>query len=390
MRVCLVSFEFPPGGGGEGTYTRHLLEVLLRSGHSVALMTPLQGGALPEVPGGVELVGVKVSSKPLLKVASFCVGVKRTLPVIAKKGLDVAHLTFDYPSIPVDLSGCGVPVVATAHHLHFVEAQSLFRVRRRSIFSPYFARQFLLTRAELSTLGSCSGVIAVSDFTRRSLINFGVPARRVRVVPNGIDHARAKSADGKEFRRSFGLGDAPYALYVGRLDVSKGLEYLISAFGEVTRAVPKARLVIVGKGPPRYADSLRRRAGGGWAVFTGFLNAGLLRSAYEGASLVVLPSLMEGSGISLLEGMAAAKPCVATRVGGVPEVVQDGTTGLLVEPGESRSLSAAITRVLGDRAASKMGERGRLRVVDKFGIAGMSEGTLSAYEAFTRSAARPA
>ena len=377
MRVCLVSFEYPPSGGGEATYTGGLVREYLELGHSVGVMVP--SGRVPaDLPPGAEALPVKLSSAPLFGVASFCVGVRRLARQVAKRGYDVIHIAFDYPTVPLDLRGAGVPTVATVHHLHFVEAVSLLRSRPGVLASPYLLRQFLLTQAEKRTAARSSELIAVSEHTRRSLGALGLPAGRATVVPNGIDPGPIGAADGRAFRERYALGAKPYVLYVGRLDVSKGLEYLLPAFSSVVGAVPQAVLVIAGRGPRPYVESLRR-SGSGREVFTGFLEEGLLRSAYAGASAVVLPSLMEGSGISLLEGMAAGKPCVATRVGGVPEIVEDGRTGVLVRPGDSESLAAGIVRVLTDPGSGEMGARGVRRVAEKFTLRQMAERTLSVY-----------
>ena len=383
MRVCLASFEYPPSGGGEATYVSGLAREYLSRGHSVGLMVP--STLVPKtLPGGMEAFPLEVSSPPF-GVASFCLGVRKAAPLLSRRGYDALHVAFDYPTLPLDLRGSGVPTVATVHHLHFVEALGLFHARPRVLATPYFLRQFLLTRAEKRTASKADEVIAVSEHTRRSLGAAGVPPERVAVVHNGIDPGPLGSADGREFRKRFGLGERRYALYVGRLDVSKGLEYLLAAFPEVRKAVPEALLVLVGRGPPGYVASLRSRSGSGWGIFTGYIGQGLLESAYAGASAVVLPSLMEGSGISLLEGMAAGKPCVATRVGGVPEVVDDGKTGVLVEPGDPESLSAGVVRALKGPGSGEMGELGRRRVAEKFSLKGMAEETLSVYRKVGRS-----
>lgn len=380
MKVCLVSFEFPPGGGGEGSYTRTLAASLLRSGHSVTLVIP-PGRSAADAPEGAEVVRVSVSRAPLLGVASFSLGVRRLLPRLAQRGVDIAHVTFDYPTLPVDLRSAGIPVVATVHHLHLGEALGLYRAGALTPFSPGFARRFLLTRSELRFLSSCDGVIAVSDYTRRSLLTAGVRPEKVVTVRNGVVLPRA--GGDHLFRRRFGV-DGPFALFVGRLDPSKGVRYLLSAFREAVRVVPGARLVVVGGGPRRYAASLRARAPPG-VLFTGRVGAELLSSAYSGASLVVLPSLMEGAGITLLEGMAASKPCVATRVGGTAELVEDGVTGFLAKPGDSGSLATAMARLLSDpETAKRMGREGRRRVELEFSADAMCMGTLGAYGSFGR------
>jgi glycosyltransferase involved in cell wall biosynthesis len=159
---------------------------------------------------------------------------------------------------------------------------------------------------------------------------------------------------------------------VGRLVPVKGQQYLLDALPRVLACCPEARLLIVGDGP--LGDSLRRRA----------LDLGVARSVHftglredipelMGAmDLFCLPSLNEGMGRVLVEAMASRLAVVATRVSGVPDVVQEGVTGLLVPPRDAPSLAAAVIALLQDPArARQMGEHGRRRVVPAFGVAAM-------------------
>src|SRR6266852_3668730 len=182
---------------------------------------------------------------------------------------------------------------------------------------------------ERRLISQAEGVIAVSRFTLETLVDrFGFPESSIRVVHNGIDSRSFGENDrGEQFRRRFG-DSRRFILYVGRLDISKGVEYLIEAFAKVKKNDENTFLVFIGRGPSSYLNSLRKRARATGVerdmVFAGAVDSELLRSAYAAASVFVLPSLMEGLGITLLEAMASSTPCVATRVGGIPEVVQDG------------------------------------------------------------------
>lgn len=381
LRVCLVSYEFPPSGGGEATYTYNLVNGLAALGHSVLLVVPEgRGRDAPPLPDSARVFGLRSSQAPSLKVLSFMRAVKNFLPrLIRRERVDVTHVAFDYPTIPVGLRGLGSPLVATVHHLHFLEALSMVRHKRRAIATTYLARQFMITRAEARLLRGADGVIAVSDFTRSSILRLGLPSQRVDVVRQGIEPGGFSSCTPEAFRSRFSLDDAPFVLYVGRLEPSKGIEYLISSFAEVRRWHPVARLAVVGRGSPSYVAKLKRRSERG-VVFTGYLDNDLLHSAYAGAAAVALPSLMEGLGISLLEAMASSKPCVATTVGGVPEVVKAGETGLLVEPGSPPALARALVELLDDpERAMEMGERGRRLVEEKFSVGQMARATETAY-----------
>ncbi|HSL65851.1 MAG TPA: glycosyltransferase family 4 protein, partial [Gaiellaceae bacterium] len=146
-------------------------------------------------------------------------------------------------------------------------------------------------------------------------------ARDVRVIPNGVtlpDRATPEPAE-------------PSILYAGRLSPEKGIADLVDA----ARGLP---LVVAGDGPLRHLvpDAL------------GFVPHDELERLYDEAAVVVLPSHREGLPLAVLEAMAHGRPVVATRVGGIPELVEDGVTGLLVEPGDRAGLRAALERVLAD------------------------------------------
>jgi glycosyltransferase involved in cell wall biosynthesis len=154
-------------------------------------------------------------------------------------------------------------------------------------------------------------------------------------------------------------------VFVGRLSPQKGVATLLAAFAGLT--TPGARLVLVGDGPDR--DDLERQArrlGVRDRIHvTGFVPHSRIPAVLASADLLVLPSVYEEFGTVLVEAMQVGLPAVASRVGGIPEVVEDGVTGLLVPPGDPRSLAAAIDRVLGDpELAQRLGGSARRRAPD--------------------------
>lgn len=368
MRVCLVTYEYPPDIGGEASYARDLSEGLVSLGHAVTVLVPAKRGVVYSPGRGLRVLALKTTSLPMLKVASFVIAANRALPrLVAEEGIDVIHVAFDYPSFPFRVRGLGAPLVATVHHLHIAEALGAIRAGRGVASALAGAvRGFALSFMEVVLLRRASAAVAVSGFTRRSLEDYlGVPRARARVVRNGVnvdDIVAAK--DRGRVRRKFGLGAGPFLLYVGRLEKSKGVEYLVDAFASAVRSTPSLRLAVVGGGSASYTKALRERVAAlgveGSVRFTGRVDRADLCEIYAACRALVLPSLMEGYGISLVEAMAAGKPCISTRVGAVPELVRDGQNGLLVPPADPVRLSAAILKLtsLPDGGAS-MGAAGR-------------------------------
>jgi glycosyltransferase involved in cell wall biosynthesis len=166
----------------------------------------------------------------------------------------------------------------------------------------------------------------------------------------------------------------PNLLYVGRIERSsawKGIEVLLRAFALLRDRFPETRLTLVGGGDAvEDHRSLAERLGVADAVtFTGPLRGDDLVSAYQNASVVVLPSRTEAEsfGLVLVEGMACERPVVGSRIGGIPAVIDDGTTGLLVRPDDPADLAEACGRLLADRElARRLGRAGRQTVLERW------------------------
>ena len=188
----------------------------------------------------------------------------------------------------------------------------------------------------------------------------------------GADEAAAGgkgSVAGTAGPEAGGEGKPGYLLVVGRLRIRKGVDVLLAAMPELLRCHPAARLLIAGDGEHRAA--LERGAAAlalGPAVsFLGKADAARVRRLLRGAAALVVPSIYEGMPLVVLEAMEASVPVVASRVSGIPEVVDDGRTGWLVPPGEPASLAAALAAVLDDpAAAARRGAAGRRVLSERF------------------------
>ncbi|MDA4132274.1 MAG: glycosyltransferase family 4 protein [Thaumarchaeota archaeon] len=324
----------------------------------------------------------------LLRELDFLGQAERIISYLADRGrIDLVHVTFDYPTFFFRLKRRGVPCVATVHHLHLAEALSMLRYESsvpRKIAQ--MLRASTLTGFEGRLARQCEAVIAVSGFTAETVRRLlSVPREAVRIVKNGIDASEFAGGDPLLFREKFPVLGDKTVLYVGRLERSKGLHYLMPAFARVLSRVPDATMAVVGRGSDEYLAELKigaRSAGiSDRVVFTGRISQDLLPHAYAASALVVLPSLMEGFGISLLESMAAERPCVATRVGAVPEIIKHGETGLLVKPADSQELGGAMATLLSDPALrAAMGKKGLETVKRDFTLARMTSDTVQVYK----------
>jgi len=189
------------------------------------------------------------------------------------------------------------------------------------------------------------GLAAVSDSVAQRLLASGVPARKIRTIANGIDvqtFERARPLQVFNFDGSKVVG------MVARLDLQKGFEYLLRASSELRSAFPGLKVVIVGEGPDRneIEDMIHRLGLQSNVILAGQRSD--MPGIYAAMDVFVLPSLNEGLPMTILEAMAASRPVIATRVGAIPKVIQDGETGLLVDPGDMNGLRDALARLLTD------------------------------------------
>lgn len=230
-------------------------------------------------------------------------------------------------------------------------------------------------------------VVVNAEAVAERLIAEGYDREKMTVIGNGIDLSRfARNGGGLRLRRELSLApEAPLIAVFSRLNPLKGVEYFLEAAAIVAPRFPEARFLVVGGpmiGEEAYQRELERlvdRLGfGNRVLFTGFrVDVPELLSE---VTISVLPSLSEGLSNVLLESMAAGVPAVATKVGGNPEAVEHGVTGLLVPPRNPSALAQAISRLLENPEMGRsFGAAGRQRVAERFSVEKMVRETERLY-----------
>ncbi len=224
--------------------------------------------------------------------------------------------------------------------------------------------------------------ICASDAIRRMLLGDGVPSARAVTVHEGIDLARVEAAPPAELHKELWLPQhAPVVGNVAALVPHKGQRHLVDAAAEVVRQQPDARFIIAGEGElgESIAHQIRSHQLEKHVFLVGFRTDVL--SLHKAFDIFVMSSVTEGLGTSLLDAMACGKPVVATRTGGIPEVVADGETGFLVPPRDHAAMADAIVRLLADPPLrQRMGAAGLARVQEQFTVERMVQDTLHVYE----------
>ena len=235
-------------------------------------------------------------------------------------------------------------------------------------------------------------IVCVSAAVRDVLASDGLDPARLAVVRSAVDPTRVRCAAPVDVRARLGLpAEARVVLAVGALVEHKGHRHLVDALPALVLRAPSVRVVIAGEGPLRADLETQARSLG---VAKALVLAGQIDDLpgwFQGVDAFVMPSVEEGLGTSVLDALAAGLPVVASRAGGLPEMIEDGTGGILVAPGDATALAEALARVLEDAAlAARLGAAGSLRVDTEFHVDRMVEETLAVYEAARVARAAPA
>ncbi len=331
---------------------------------------------------------IDLSTHPIL-----CRGqLDRTVPrqilnLVQRSGADVVHAHGYKADVYAywALRGSGIPAVSTCHTWY----DNDLALRLYGMIDRLVLRRF-------------AAVVAVSREVRASLASAGVAQDRIFTIRNGISaDAFATAQRSVRLARegeipahdipTVGIPTVgiPTVGLVGRLAPEKGVDLFLRAAALVREQIPTVRFLVAGDGPDRAVlEALR--------VELGLESSATLLGRHEdmpgffaSLDLLVSASRQEGLPIALLEGMASGLPVVATRVGEVPEVVESGRTGLLVEAGQPEALAAAIIQMLGDpERRMGMGMRARTRVQEEFSAQRMTSDYLRVYEGVTKAGSR--
>ncbi len=245
---------------------------------------------------------------------------------------------------------------------------------RRVMFMP---RQQVLTRLKYGY--TCHAVIAVSGFVKNLLVEAGVPAKQIECVPDGVELPpaadRPNAAKRRDARERWGLGENDFAIGVwGLAAPEKGLDIAFAAWKTVAAELPQARLVI-GVGSDNRAPGAEELDGRIRRV----QRPEDLADFFSGLDLFLMPSRSEGLGSAALSAMSFGVPVVATRVGGLPEIVEDGKCGWLIEPDSPQGLADAVISAASDRRRLREFGVSAGKQAERFSVERMVEGTEALY-----------
>jgi len=373
VKVSLLTREYPPDVyGGAGVHVEYLARALSASG-LVDLTVHCEGA---DRPGAVAHRPWDALSDSVLRVFSEDLSMAEAAGDAA-----VVHSHTWYANLAGHLASLryGIPHVVTVHSLEPLR--------------PWKAEQLgggyaLSSWAERVAVESAAAVVAVSDGMRDDVLTAypNVPADRVRVIRNGIDTVEYAPDPDTSVLAKHGIDPSrPYVIFVGRITRQKGVPVLLRAAATLD---PSAQLVLCAGAAdtPALAEEVSSLVAGLQATRSGviwipeMLPKPSVIQLLTHALMFVCPSVYEPLGIVNLEAMACSTAVVASRVGGIPEVVSGGETGLLVPPDDPASLADAMNALLRDPGrADAFGRAGRLRAVEEFSWDAVAEQTAALY-----------
>lgn len=357
MKVLQVLPELNVGGVETGTVD--LAKWLVNNGHEAVVVS--DGGRLVKQ---LENCGIKHYQVPIGKKSIFSIvpSVKTLIGIIKKEDVDIVHARSRIPAL-----------------IAFFAARAAKKVFITTAHGYY--RKHVLS----GVMGWGKFVIVASNVMARHMMeNFKVPFDRIRLVPRGVDLSRYPFD--AEITKKTGVNSAVIGM-IGRITPLKGHTYFLKAAASVSRTIPYLKVIIVGdvpKGKERYKEELKlltRRLGIANNVeFAGHSDD--VGRILKGLDALVLASVVpEGFGRVVIEAQAMGVPVVATRVGGVVDIIEDGSNGVLVYPKDSASLADGIQKVLRDRQlAQRLATQARKIVEEKFTLEKMCRDTLKIYE----------
>ena len=355
MKILQILPELSVGGVERGTVD--LAKELVRLGHKAVVVS--NGGNLVE---DLESAGVIHYCLPVHRksLPNVFLMVPKLVEIIRKEGIDVVHARSRIPAWIAFLA-CRRTKTAFVTTCHGYYSKHLFSL----------------------VMGYAKRVIVPSNvIARRMIEGFGVAHERIRLIPRSVDLAKFKySPPDKRTGKVFNVG------IIGRLTPIKGHLYFIKAMAKVARTNPNIKIWIVGDAPgskDAYKEQVRvlvKRLGlGDCTEFLGVQKdiPGILASLNL---LVLATTTQEAFGRVIVEAQACGVPVVATAVGGVIDIIEDGRTGLLVPPADPQAMAEAITRIMSDkRLALKMAEEAYKKVEAKYGVELMVASTLAVYK----------
>jgi len=357
MRILTYSSPYPPELGGMQSHVYNLTQACARMGHEVRVVTARsqRSARVQQSDGPISVVRIPYANVPKTMTLQYLSASAAYLTwLVLTWRPDILHVHSFWPDLLATKHL--YPLVRIVHTAH----ESLFLI---------MAEQERYHRRLRFIVSNVDGLIGPSDELLNVARGFGIPERSSIFLPNGVDSEKFSPSVPGVVRERYALSPSTKIVLCPRRLVPKnGVNFLIESIPAILLMHPDTVLVIVGEGPERERLESRARELNilEQVLFAGGISNDEINGYYADAELVVLPSLKEATSISALEAMSCAKPIVASNVGGLPYLVDEGVTGLLVPPADPSALAKAINELLSSPERRRaMGAAARARVLSE-------------------------
>ena len=374
MKICMLAPEFLPNWGGVGTYIVELIKHLPED-FEIIVITPDRGEVDANyLHNHLKVIRTSKAGDTFIYNLKFQYSCLRKVPELVKKEeIDVIHShTAHMPDLLLSFKKLNIPVVTTVHST--IKLQRKGTKMATSFWNAEFSEKMtyllypFLRSAEEFYLSRERKYITVSKWMKKYLEQeYNLDG--VEVIYNSVDTDFFYKRKDFEFIDPEGYKGREVIFYCGRLIGLKGVGILIKSMKEVIKMHEGALFLFAGSGNQSYFENLLIDLGipSKNYEFLGHVDYNRLVEYYSVSNVFVLPSFHENLPTSLLEAMACEVPCIATNVGGVPEVIKDGENGIILNAGDTSGLADTINGVLSDyEGLVETGKKGRDTVLEKF------------------------
>ena len=383
LRIVCPTYWYPQHATDtQATYVHDINRHLVRRGHTVTVVTP-GPSSLPrcETFDGVRIVRFPFELPPDLTYGRVAQSHVSWLGKFARVAVMARYLEAQYRAIMTEARDQGADVI----HAHWAiptgpaAVMAARKLRVPSVITMHggdvyvnpeqgydFPTKWYVRPALRWTLQHAGALTAITEDCRQHALRAGAPADHIRLVFNGTDLRRFSPGDNGKADDRFG----PNMIFACRqLFPRKGIRFLLEAGAQLKPQFPDLKIVLAGDGfeRPALAQLAEQLGIGGDVTFLGWVPNAELPPYYRAAAVSVIPSLEEGFGIPAAEAMGCEVAVVASDAGGLPEVVENEVTGLVVPRGDSAALAQAIGSLLADpQRRRQMGQAGRARALRLF------------------------
>lgn len=383
MNICIVTTMFPKyEGDSYGPFVFEEAKVLVRNGINVHVITQHNPGAkYEEETAGIHIHRFRWLEPPKFKALIYFKGIKdnfrlltylislffNLIFLIRKYDVDVLHA---HHTIPTGFIGVIVaklmkrPIVITAHLMdittHGADVGPLGNIKD-------FESNFIFRRLIIFSLNHSNKIIAVSADLANKIEQMGIDKEKISIFRNAVDLIRFRPIKNKSLRIKYDINkNEVLILFIGHLEAFKGVFELLGAFYKVHNRHENTKLMMVGEGEDaqKVKEKVSKLGLDKSVIFVGKISPENIQKFYQMADIFVLPSYTEGLPLVVIEAMACGLPVIASKVGGIPEVISDSENGFLVQPQKEDVLKVKLETLVTDPNLREQFGKFSMQIID--------------------------